>query len=138
MEGRVEARHLFEPRKAPAESLDELDLLRQVLRVVGNGRLQLLEQTRRDARRLRMRHAMHDAVTYRAHFGESRLRLQPLQQRVDRRWKASGIERDALRLLALAGVDLERRARLADALDFSVLLLRRIGAGPVECEPDAR
>jgi hypothetical protein len=100
MKGRVEACHLVEPWKAPAEALDELDLLRQMLRVVGNRGFQLLEQPRRDPCRLRMRHAVHDAVTYRAHLGKSRLRFEPLHQRVDRRSKASRIERDALRLLS--------------------------------------
>jgi len=109
-----------------------------MLRIEGDRRFQLREQLRRDPCRLRVRHAVHDAVTYRRHLGKLRLRFEPLEERLDRRAKASRLERHALRLLSLSGAHLEYRAGLADALDLAVLELRGSRAGAVEREPDAR
>ena len=44
VKGRIEARHLRQPRKLAAHGFDEFDLPRQMLRVIGHDRLELRQQ----------------------------------------------------------------------------------------------
>ena len=64
---------------ALAERLDQLDLERQMIRVIRRDAVQFIEQLRRDPLRFAMRHPMHHAVSHGFDRSEHRLRFEPIQ-----------------------------------------------------------
>ena len=74
-------------------------------------------------------HAVHDAVSHPADRTEQRLRLQPVQQEVDR--GAADLRLDAGGRVFGGVIDTEVRLRAADAVDFS---LQQRFRRPLRCE----
>ena len=64
---------------ALAECLDQLDLERQMVRVIRRDAVQFIEQLRRDPLRFAMRHPMHHPVSHGFDRSEHRLRFEPIQ-----------------------------------------------------------
>ena len=64
---------------ALAECLYQLDLERQMVRVIRRDAMQFIEQLRRDALRFAMRHPMHHPVSHGFDRSEHRLRFEPIQ-----------------------------------------------------------
>ena len=64
---------------ALGECLYQLDLQRQMLRVIRRDAVQFVEQLRRDPLRLAMRHPMHNPVSHRFDRSEHLLRFEPIE-----------------------------------------------------------
>ena len=64
---------------ASAKCLYQLDLERQMLRVIRRDAVQFIEQLRCDPLRFAMRHAMHHPVSHGFDRSEHLLRLEPIQ-----------------------------------------------------------
>ena len=64
---------------ALAECLYQLDLKRQMIRVIRRDAAQFIEQLRRDPLRFAMRHPVHDPVSHGFDRSEHPLRFEPIQ-----------------------------------------------------------
>ena len=106
--------------RVPAhEGLDESHLARQVIGVIRRETPQFFEQCRRHSLRLRMLQTVDDAVSHRLDRREDRLRLEPLEQKIDPRAVVGGIEAAALRCSSRIADD-QIRAAQPDAIDLPV------------------
>ena len=71
-------------------TLDEPNFARQVIGVIRRDAAQFREQLRRDPLRFGMLHAVHDAMSHGFDRREDRLRLEPVEQKCDRRAVVGG------------------------------------------------
>lgn len=85
MKGGVEAGDLRQVGETALDRLDQVDLQWQVLRIVGGDPVQLLHEKGGDSFRLRVPHAVDDAMTDRADRGEALPGGEAIEQVVDER-----------------------------------------------------
>src|ERR1019366_1363167 len=123
---------------ALAERLYQLDLERQMLRVVRRDAMQFLEQLRSDPLRLRMPHAVYHAVSRRLHCGGDARLFEPVDQHTRGAAMVAGFDPTTLRSCAGRVVDGERRAGKPDALDPSAYVSQKRFGKIVKRELDAR
>jgi len=138
MECRVEARDLGQGGTQPLHFLHELDLARKMFRVEGRDPLQFLEQTGRDPLRVRMVHAVHDAMP--GGFGgrHQGVRPQPVHEEGDRRSLIAADRDPVSGGRAVSIIHGKRGARKAYPVHLAGEQRRRGIPGVVERETDAR
>ena len=122
---------------ALAECLYQLDLKRQMVRVIRRDAVQFIKQLWSDPLRLAMRHPMYHPVSYGFDRSERLLRFEPIQQTADGRTTIAGV--DGATILRLSGSILEGQIRAAqtDTIHFPIQQPSRRFAHIKQCEPDA-
>ena len=118
MKGGVEAGDLRERRIPPAQRLDQLDLGRQMFRIIGAEPAQFIHDVRSEALRLAITMAsMHHAMSNGHKVCDIELLPQPCDERIDTILVMCGLDRPALAGSASHIREGQRSLRKPDSID---------------------
>jgi hypothetical protein len=138
MESGVKARHLRQPRVALADRLDQLDLARQVVRIVRDRPAQFPHQRRTDPLRRGVLHPVHHPVADRPQPGKARPGFEPVHEPRRGRAVIGGRQRPSGRELLGRLFDDQLRALQADPVDLSQQHRPQVSGDRVHRKADAR
>ena len=120
------------------ERLDQLNLCRQMIRIVRADAVQFIHQFLRDTLGLGIVHAVHHPVPNCRHRSEADLLFEPIDQESRRGPVIGGLDAATFRQTLNRVVESQNRAGQANAVNLSIKpSLQRI-ASLIQREPDAR